>query len=142
TMPLDVVSSSSIARTIRRSPRGFSFMSKKPPSRESDRRLARPSPGRVHPSGTLGGRVPTTAPIYRRSGDYSPWLAVCNEVCQAPRRSVLGAAVALHGLGHVRRVLEDLREAHNRHGVVQGHGAAIDLFEEVDQLLVAAELGV
>src|ERR1700731_5175512 len=56
--------------------------------------------------------------------------------------SVLGAAEALHRLGHAGRLVDDLREAHDGDGVVHRHGPAIDLFEEVDELLGAPELGV
>src|SRR6185437_11463703 len=55
---------------------------------------------------------------------------------------VLSAAEALDRLGHRRRRIQDLREAHDGHDVFGGDRAAVDLFEEVDQLLVAAELRV
>jgi len=56
--------------------------------------------------------------------------------------SILGAAEALDGLSHSRRVLQYLRKAHDRHGVLRRNGPPVDLLEEFDQLLVAAELGV
>src|SRR6202000_1178570 len=71
TRPLAVVCSSSIARTIRRSPRGLSFIFGKTPSRECVRRTVTSPSGRAALFGTLGGRVPTFDSIYRRSGAIS-----------------------------------------------------------------------
>src|ERR1700742_1319150 len=63
-----------------------------------------------------------------------------------PRRSgpdlVLRAPEALHRGGHAAGVVEDLREAHDGDDVLRGDLAPVDLFEEVDELVVAAELGV
>src|SRR5215213_9479777 len=56
--------------------------------------------------------------------------------------SVLQAADAEAPLGELRRVLDDLREAHDGHDVVVGDLPPVDLLEEVLHLLVAAELGV
>src|SRR3954447_18754457 len=56
--------------------------------------------------------------------------------------SVLRAADAAQPVLEVRRVLHDLREAHDGHGVLERDALAVDLLEEVDELLGAAELGV
>src|SRR4029078_6322408 len=56
--------------------------------------------------------------------------------------SPLRAAAARRGVVQVGRVLDDLREADHGDGVLQRHLAAVDLLEEVDQLVRAAELGV
>ena len=60
----------------------------------------------------------------------------------AARRLVLGAAHAAQPVLEVRRVLDDLREADDGDGVLERDGLAVDLLEEVDELLGAAELGV
>ena len=57
-------------------------------------------------------------------------------------RLVLGAADAAQAVLQVRRVLHDLREADDRDGVLERHLAPVDLLEEVDELVRAAELGV
>src|SRR2546423_5286076 len=140
TMPLAVVSSCSTARTIRRSPRGLSFMSK---NLHLGLQLSARGrlPGRVRLIGTLEGRVPITASIYRRSGAGCPYVG--SPARRLPSRaSVLCAAEALHRLGHPSRLDEEPREAHDRHRVVHRDRPAIDLFEEVDEFLVAPELGV
>src|ERR687892_2779737 len=105
TMPLAVVSSSSIALTITRSPRGFSFIDTS--------------------VGTLAMRVPGYSTRYRRV-----------------LRLVLvrrGAPQALRELG---RGLLDLGEADHGDGVLLGDRPAVDLFEEVERLVEAPELGV
>src|ERR1700726_4040644 len=167
TRPLAVVSSSSIARTIRRSPRGFSFMLKTSVSRDA--------PGGSTfdpPFGTLTARVPAEAQYIRNLGRFKAWLALARLNCQqnsAPlpgeggqtarkvdrndRKSgaggpnkgptlVLRAAEPFHRLGHPARLVEDLRKAHHGDRVFGRHRASVDLFEKVDQLLVATKLGV
>src|SRR3954465_5493388 len=62
--------------------------------------------------------------------------------CRARRRLVLRAPDAEPGIGERRRVDDDLREPHDRDDVLHRHLLAVDLLEEVDHLLVAAELGV
>src|SRR4051812_18202994 len=56
--------------------------------------------------------------------------------------SVLRAADAVQALGVRRRVLDDLREAHDGDDVVGGDRLAIDLLEEMDHLLGASELRI
>ena len=54
----------------------------------------------------------------------------------SPRaRLVLRAAEALDALGHVRGLVDDLREAHDRDRVLQCDVAAVDLLEELDEFL-------
>src|SRR4051794_3792351 len=60
----------------------------------------------------------------------------------APRALVLGAAYAAQAVLEVRWVLDDLREPHDRHGVVERHLTVVDLLQEVHELLRPAELGV
>src|ERR1039458_5421845 len=92
--------------------------------------------------GTLMGRVPTTPSIYRRSGrdPRTTGSRACGLPSGAPL--VLRAAEALDRLGHARGVVEDLGEAHDGDRVVARHLPTVELFEEVDEFLVAAELGV
>src|ERR1022692_5091735 len=59
-----------------------------------------------------------------------------------PRPLVLRAPETLHRFGHRRRLVQDLGEAHHCDGVLHRDRTSIDLLEELDQLLVAAELGV
>src|SRR3954451_2062000 len=158
TMPLTVVSSSSTALTIRRSPRGLSFITREPPlSRvtcESSLALGgwecqicapfyEVRANRQGVVGTLRRRVPrrrrrAVADDRRRSAG-SRWAARAG---RRRRASVLRAADAPQAVLQVRRVLHDLREAHHGDGVLERHLAAVDLLEEVDQLVRAAELGV
>src|SRR5215207_6349518 len=56
--------------------------------------------------------------------------------------SVLSAADAAQAVLQVGRVLDDLGEADDRDGVLERDLAVVDLLEEVDELLGAAELGV
>src|SRR3954465_6887216 len=135
TMPLAVVSSSSIARTISRSPRGLSFICKD---------LRRERVVRT-PVGTRRCRVPISGRQYRTSGaagkaDWHSAYTSANE--RSGERLVLRAADAQPRVGDVRRVLDDLREAHDGDDVLHRHLAPVDLLEEVDHLVVAAELGV
>src|SRR5215217_2801027 len=101
TMPLAVVSSSSIARTISRSPRGLSFIS-------VDLRRERVVP---NPVGTRRCRVPNAAPEYRTSAAagkrdwHSPYTSA-NELPEV-KALVLGAADAQPRVGDVRGVLDD-----------------------------------
>src|SRR3954451_6775754 len=57
-------------------------------------------------------------------------------------RLVLRPADAAQAVLEVRRVLDDLGEAHDRDGVVERDLAVVDLLEEVDELLRTAELRV
>src|SRR5471032_3409564 len=111
TRPLAVVCSSSIACTIRRSPRGLSFILKT--SALGIRPAARDAPRSIgHLSGTLRWRVPTTPPIYRSGGVFQGQIGSCQaRVPTLP--SVLGAAEAFHRLGQAGRLVHDLGEAHN-----------------------------
>src|SRR5215210_8682768 len=143
TMPLAVVSSSSIARTISRSPRGLSFMC-------IDLRL-RGFPGTSWHSAVVSARPAAIlqrwrAPATRR---WHSWGRSASLEGAPPGRpagartaSVLGAADPQPGVRHARRVLDDLREAHDGDDVVHRDPAAVDLLEEVDHLVVTAELGV
>ena len=56
--------------------------------------------------------------------------------------SVLGAAETVHPVAELGRVLDDLGEAHDGHGVLHRDPAAVDLLEEMDHLVDAAELRV
>ncbi len=58
------------------------------------------------------------------------------------RASILRAADAAQTVLEVRRVLDDLREAHDGDRVLEPDVAAVDLLEEVDHLLGPPELGV
>src|SRR3954470_8520458 len=62
--------------------------------------------------------------------------------CQAETRSVLRGGFGPQAVGELRRALQDRREAHDRHELVELHLAAVDLLEEVHGLVDAAELGV
>jgi hypothetical protein len=64
------------------------------------------------------------------------------EPAPAIDRLVLRPAYAAQAVLEVGRVLDDLREAHDRHRVVEPDLAPVDLLEEVHELLGAAELGV
>jgi hypothetical protein len=57
-------------------------------------------------------------------------------------RLVLGPAHAAQAVLEVGRVLDDLREPHDGDRVLEAHLAAVDLLEEVHELLRAAELRV
>src|ERR1700726_4682982 len=83
-------------------------------------------------------RVPTKRTIYRRFGGNPRAAGTLARECQQRSRLILGAAEPLHGLGHARGVVDDLREAHDGHDVVRRDGSPVDLFEEVDELLVTA----
>src|SRR2546423_648042 len=112
TIPLAVVSSSSIGRTISRFPRGLSFIV---------------LPSVVKSFGTRAMRVPTSDRHSSKGG---------------ARRLVLRRALRGHALGDLRRPHEDLGEAHDGHGVVVPDRTAVDLLEEVDLLVQAAKLRV
>src|SRR3954465_5833436 len=58
------------------------------------------------------------------------------------RALVLRATDTQAGIGERRGMDDDLREAHDGHDVLHRHLLAVDLLEEVDHLLLAAELGV
>src|SRR5688572_33472473 len=108
-MPLAVVSSSSTALTINRSPKGLSFIYR-PPFESLVRAL-----------GTLATRVPKL--------QRDPALVLGGRRRAQPLRDVLVA-------------LEDRGEADDGDRVVRAHLAAVDLLEEVNRLLDAAELRV
>src|SRR5207247_219079 len=72
---------------------------------------------------------------------HGPRLSDAASGAPAPS-SVLGAAYPVQPVGHLGRVLDDLAEPHDGHDVVDRDLLAVDLLEEVDHLLVAAELGV
>src|SRR4051794_8655709 len=55
---------------------------------------------------------------------------------------ILRAADPQPPVGELRRVVDDLAEAHDGDDVVGRDGPSVDLFEEVLHLVVAAELGV
>src|ERR1039458_1291182 len=172
TRPDAVVSSSSIARTISRSPRGLSFISKKPPlvgglatsfwhsrleSASDDDPHYIEDPARA---GINFERRRTRRSRAKRSKDavsvacYARMLAdrsiasdrrsVRTPLRAAPSaaRSILGAADALHRLGHAGGLVQDLREPHDRDDILHRDRPPVDLFEKVDEFLVAAELGV
>src|SRR5215211_5169469 len=123
TMPLAVVSSSSIACTIRRSPKGLSFID----STSVDHSFLALT-GLECQAGTLARGVPG-----------------CARAAAVPRESpgsVLRRRVGAQALAQLRRAVRDLGEAHHGHDVVLLHLAAVDLLEEVDHLVEAAELGV
>src|SRR3954469_21198666 len=69
-----------------------------------------------------------------------PWHSVHKSANR--RLLILRAAYAAEAVLEVRRVLDDLREPHDRHGVVERHLTVVDLLEEVHELLRPAELGV
>src|SRR5438067_622436 len=81
--------------------------------------------------GTLGARVPSGCRA------ELPPVALSVEAS-----SVLRAAEPVDPVAQLGRVLDDLREAHDGHGVVRRDLAAIDLLEEVHHLVDTAELGV
>src|SRR5919106_1132569 len=56
--------------------------------------------------------------------------------------SVLRRRVRPHPLADLRRTFGDLGEAHDRHEVLHLDLATVDLLEEVDHLVQAAELGI
>src|SRR2546421_12311743 len=138
TRPLAVVSSTSTARTIRRSPKGFSFMSEKPPLGNASQNVTRQLglsrwPSRLRWQSRA--RVPSVcqaqyigAPGFFKARWHSRWGLPSGAGARPPlpprargpvpadtgeQPSVLGAAEALDGLGHPRRSVEDLREAHH-----------------------------
>src|SRR3954447_8447667 len=76
------------------------------------------------------------------SGKWSVFEAGWPYLASATPYLVLRAADAVQALGVRRRVLDDLREAHDGHDVVGGDRLAVDLLEEMDHLLGAAELRV
>src|ERR1017187_2334591 len=117
------------------------------------RRAARgPLQGDRPPVGTLGVRVPVTGSIYRRCGVLQGLFGTrLRQVPAILRRSapawsgsasVLRAAEALHRLGHAGGLVENLREANDGDGVLRGDLPPVDLLQEVDQFLVAAELRI
>src|SRR5688500_18443513 len=121
TMPLAVVSSSSIAFTMRRSPRGL--------------RLMRVTSVRVLEPGTLAVRVPKAAGFPRPArlrGEPGARAPGCY--------LILGWRVRAHPLADLGGAVRDLREAHDRDQVVHLDLAAVDLLEKVDHLVEAAEL--
>src|SRR3954452_7928478 len=77
-------------------------------------------------------RVPARQP--------NDWLALGEEAAGA--RLVLGRGFRSEAVGELRRPLQDRREAHHGHELVQRHLATVDLLEEVDRLVDAPELGV
>src|SRR5437762_1887433 len=111
TIPLAVVSSSSIGKTISRFPRGLSFI-------EILRKKS---------LGTLRQRVPNV---------------VWHSSKGSARRLVLVRRLWRHARGDLRRPGHDLREADHGDRVVVADRAAVDLLQEVDLLVQAAELGV
>src|SRR5271157_4679084 len=136
TRPLAVVSSSSIARTIRRSPRGLSFIFEKPPSRDCGGSLPSGSGPRPPLLALSGGECQPSGSIYRRSGGDPGFLGTrtlrlpagrgrrapaagaapgralaagpASASLGAPPGLVLRAAEALDGFGHARGLLDDL----------------------------------
>src|ERR1700726_210317 len=84
TRPLAVVSSSSIARTIRRSPRGLSFILGKPPSRECYRGSDPPC-GAFKPPGTLAGECQPRGQYIEDSGETQGPLALLHESANSGR---------------------------------------------------------
>src|SRR4051812_14697619 len=135
-MPLAVVSSSSIARTISRSPRGLSFICKY-------LRRERVVRTRLALDGSecqelLGRSIERPAP--RARTDWHSGYTSAND--RPGDRLVLRAADAQPRVGDVRRVLDDLREAHDGDDVLHRHLTPVDLLEEMDHLVVPAELGV
>src|SRR4051812_20540121 len=117
TMPLAVVSSSSIALTISRSPRGLSFIYNLRQQFAFGTLRARV------PLGTLATRVPS-------------------EACDAALQLVLPGAASPESLGNLRWPVRYLREADDGDGVLHLDLSAVDLLQEVHHLLEAAELGV
>src|SRR3978361_1212747 len=91
TRPLAVVSSSSIARTIKRSPRGLSFILEYLHLGTRLGGSTGPSASQLGPDrpfGTLTPRVPTTPSIYRRSGAFQGRLALLQHDCRHLRAPV------------------------------------------------------
>src|SRR5581483_4274603 len=93
--------------------------------------------------GTLMPRVPT-------QGDYSLFcprgkanLALSCEECQETYPAlVLGRSQPVNAISDARPVLDDLREPHHSHGVLQLHLAPVDLLQEVHHLIDSPELGI
>ena len=103
-----------------------------PRLRARPRRAGQPR-GRRHPP----GRRPRARGLSRRERRDRRARAG-----RAGLELVLGAADAAQPVLEVRRVLDDLGEAHDRDRVLEPDLAAVDLLEEVHHLLGAAELGV
>src|SRR5690242_17178289 len=123
TMPLAVVSSSSTALTIRRSPRGLSFITSEPPLRS--RVLRFPLWHSVGRSARSARHSMKFARIVK--GPSALLGGECQRRGRAERhaRLVLRAADAPQAILEVRRVLHDLREADHGDRVLQGHLAPV-----------------
>src|SRR4051794_6841204 len=125
-MPLAVVSSSSIAWTITRSPRGLSFIERTsvrsayPKPWHSERRSAV-----AWHSSNQSAKASSAFPLIERSSG----LVLARAAEPAPLRDLGGP-------------VRDLRETDDGDGVLPRDLPAVDLLEEVDRLVETAELRV
>ena len=87
-------------------------------------------------------RVGALAPAQARAGLHPAAAADVRRRRVVRAASVLSAAHAAEAVLEVGRVLDDLREAHDRDRVLERDLAPVDLLHEVDQLLGPSELGV
>src|ERR1035437_2421339 len=144
TRPDAVVSSSSIARTISRSPRGLSFISKKPPlvgglatslwpprlegaSYDDPHYIEDPARAGINFKRRLvnSARRRTRRSRAKRSKDAGSVACYARERPRTPLRaapsaawSILGAADAFHRLGHAAGLFQDLREPDDRDDIL------------------------
>ena len=76
------------------------------------------------------------------------WRPNCQQIlpgdrpCRTPARQFWAPPKPFIASVMPAGLVENLGEPHDRDGVLHGDLAAVDLLEEVDQLLVAAKLGV
>ena len=96
-------------------------------------------PGRGACPGGATPSIPVVAVLPRADQCRDDHRGVDRAGCQS---LVLGPAEAVDAVAQLGRVLDDLRETYDGHGVLHRDLAPVDLLEEVDHLVDPAELRV